>query len=470
MTAFLLLLSLTQPVPVNDAVFPFPRTDTVQPIRFPHWAPPGLSSISPETSNNVFRAAVFRSRQHFAAMRVALVALHQDLWLHGVGMQLYTAWNTPFTLKAINWYGFESWPHVPGGLDRVPLDSILATVRRLHFNALRIMFANATVERNPIIKHGVAANPQLRGLRALDVMQRILERAHHFGLRVILCNSRSEFGMGPELQTGLWYTKRYPASIWQKDWIELATRFRNDSAFVGADLRNEPHIVGSHFDQLAYLNHGPLWGAYNGTYYHDRDWRYTAQLMGDELLGINPHLLIVVEGVQMYYDPDKLHLTGGLWGSNLIGVQYDPIVLSHQSQLVYSVHEYGPKLYKAKWFNPHTTYLKLARRWRRHWGYLFTAPRFMQAPIFVGEFGTCNYGTFCITNPLKPWSQGFWFTNFIRYLREHPQVGWAYWSLNPTGPFYTGENNSYSVMSHDWKHVSPLLVTGLKPLLQAPSG
>src|SRR5436305_1344736 len=34
----------------------------------------------------------------------ALRQLHQDYWLHAVGAQLYTAWNSPITLQAINWY------------------------------------------------------------------------------------------------------------------------------------------------------------------------------------------------------------------------------------------------------------------------------------------------------------------------------------------------------------------------------
>jgi endoglucanase len=404
------------------------------------------------------------------AQRRAWIALHQEFWLHGAGTQLYTAWNTRITLKAINWYGFEYLPFVPGGLDRASLDSILRTLHDLGFNALRITFADATVESNPVVKNGLDANPQLRGLHALDIMQRILERAHRFGLRVILCNSRSEAGMGPEIKTGLWYTNRYPESAWQADWVKLVERFRNESAFVGADLRNEPHIIGSKFDLNAYFTLGPLWGSFNGTYYRDRDWHYAAETLGNMLLRLNPRLLIIVEGVQMYLDPDRQKLTGALWGSNLIGVQYDPVQLSRPSQLVYSVHEYGPKMYPASWFNPGTTYVKLAHRWNRHWGYLLHAPRFMQAPIFIGEFGTCDDWHSCISDPAHPASQGFWFTSFVQYMKAHSQVSWAYWALNPEGPFYRGEDDFYSLMTPDWHGYHPLLTYGLAPLLQEPNG
>ena len=408
-----------------------------------------------------------RIRRRLAAQRQReYEALHQELRLHAAGTQLYTAWGSPLTLKAINWYGFEYAPFVPDGLDRAPLDSIFATIRRLGFNSLRIMFANATVESNPVVTSNLQANPQLRGLHSLDIMQRILERAHDFGLRIVLCNSRSEAGRGPELRSGLWYTNRYGEAAWERDWLTLARRFQHDSAFVAADLRNEPHITGNDFTLTAYSHLGPLWGALNGTYYHERDWRYVAETLGNRLLEVSPQLMIMVEGVQMYLDPFRNKLTGALWGSNLIGVQYDPVVLRRPSQLMYSVHEYGPKMWRGHWFNPNTSYNHLARRWTHLWGYLLAAPKFMQAPIFVGEFGTCDDHYSCIASPKGiPDSQGFWFASFVRYLSEHPQVGWAYWSLNPVGPFQADQRNFYSLMTDDWRHYYPMVIYGLAPLL-----
>jgi len=409
-------------------------------------------------------------KQRAVAQRAWLASLHGNFWLHGDGSQLYTAWNAPITLKAINWYGFEYAPFVPDGLDRASLDSILFTVRHLGFNALRITFADETVESNPLITQDLNANPQLRGLHALGIMERIVRRAHYFGLRVILCNTRSEAGRGPEIQSGLWYTTEYSAATWVSDWVTLATRLRNESAFVGADLRNEPHIVGNGTpDESTYFKEGPLWGAYHGTYYHDRDWHWAAETLGNTLLGINPHLLIIVEGVQIYLDPTTNQLTGGLWGSNLIGVQYDRIELTHQSQLVYSVHEYGPHMWQGDWFNPRTTYASLAQRWTDLWGYLLNASSYLRAPIFIGEFGTCHDYWSCITDT-DGWKQGFWFKSFVRYLHEHPQVGWAYWSLNPTGPFHPDDPNFYSLLSSDWHHYYPLLIRGLAPLLSEPDG
>jgi endoglucanase len=435
--------------------------------------PSSTFGTAPPTALPDLRTALSPHRQAALARQeqaqIQLDALHSTLWLHARGSQLLTAWNAPVTLKAINWYGFDYAPFVAEGLDHLPLDSLLATIRSLGFNAIRLPFADETVESNPVVKSELDANPGFRGLHALDIMQRLIERAHDFGIRVILVNSRSEGGRGPELKSGLWYTTRYPARAWYADWEMLARRFRNDDAFVGADLRNEPHIIGSQFTEQAYFQNGPLWGAYHGLYYHDRDWHWAAETLGNDLLALNPHLLIIVEGVQMYLDPDRNVLTGGLWGANLIGVQYDPVVLSRPGQLVYSVHEYGPHMWQGDWFTPHTTYDSLARRWDHLWGYLLTASRLMQAPIFVGEFGTCHQFLSCVSSD-EGWKQGFWFRSFVRYLSQHPQVGWAYWSLNPTGPFHPSDENFYSLLSTGWKHYYPLVAHGLAPILQEPNG
>lgn len=470
---------LARPTPVSDATLSAHASSRVtlqQPsVGSVRAAARRNVPVAPDLHQALVRVHYARQLQQehvqlIAAQRAAaLNAEHQDLSLHAVGSQLYTAWNAPMTLKAMNWYGFEYAPFVPDGLDQAPLDSILSTVHDLGFNALRITFANETVESNPVVVTGLAANPELRGLHSLDIMQRIIERAHDFGIRVILCNSRSEAGRGPELKSGLWYTNQYPESVWVSDWLELANRFKHDSAFVGADLRNEPHIVGGSLDHTSVLNNGPLWGAFQGTYYRPRDWRYAAQTLGNQLLEVNPHLLIMVEGVQLYLDPFKGIMTGGLWGSNLIGVQYDPVVLSRPSQLVYSVHEYGPHMWQGDWFNPNTTYQSLANRWTNLWGYLLNARKLLRAPIFVGEFGTCHDYYACVGGS-QGWKQGFWFQSFVKFLAAHPQVGWAYWALNPTGPFRVQDDDFYSLVTRDWRHYYPTIPYSLASLLREPSG
>ena len=46
-------------------------------------------------------------------------------------------------------------------------------------------------------------------------------------------------------------------------------------------------------------------------------------------------------------------------------------------------------------------------------------------PLWIGEFGTCQTLTPCGSDP-----NGTWIRGFVRYVKEHPEVGWSYWPLN----------------------------------------
>jgi hypothetical protein len=126
-------------------------------------------------------------------------------------------------------------------------------------------------------------------------------------------------------------------------------------------------------------------------------------------------------------------------------------------------------MWRGQWFNRWTSVASLQRRWSRNWGYLLSAPMSMRAPVFVGEFGTCSNFWSCF-HGTDPYKQGLWFTAFVEYMHAHPEVGWAYWSLNPLGPFWKNEPNYYSLLYPDWKTVHRPLIDGLSPLLSEPNG
>jgi endoglucanase len=257
--------------------------------------------------------------------------------------------------------------------------------------------------------------------------------------------------------------------VFTADWITLVSRFKNESAFVGADLRNEPHLITALTPNI-YLTSGPMWGPFHGAFHPDRDWRYAAQTVGNHLLAINPRLLIIVEGVQAYLNPLTNVFSVGWWGSDLVGVKFAPITLSEPSQLVYSAHDYGPILYPAQWFNKHTSYGSLSNKWDHFWGYILNAPDGVRAPLFLGEFGTCNFAPYCIGFGRKYHKrQGLWFRSLVRYLHAHREISWAYFALNPLGPFKPSEDNFYSLMTRDWRHIHPVLLRGLAPLLPRKS-
>ena len=80
------------------------------------------------------------------------------------------------TLASVNWYGAEGPDFIPGGLDKRPYMDILLTIRSLGFNSVRLPFSNELVERDPRVYEHLAANKELVGLRALDIMDAIAQK------------------------------------------------------------------------------------------------------------------------------------------------------------------------------------------------------------------------------------------------------------------------------------------------------
>jgi endoglucanase len=369
-------------------------------------------------------------------------------WLHAQGTSIVDQSGVPVHLVALNWYGAESPDFVVGGLDYRPYTDILQTMVSLGYNAIRLPFSNQLVEQNPVVTAHIHANPQFAGLHALTIMDRIIAQAGALGLRVILDNHRSDAGWSSQ---PLWYTQQYPDSAFVADWKTMATRYAGTNAVIAADLRNEPHGAAT-------------WGDGNPA----TDWRAAAERAGNAALAANPHLLIMVEGVQNYPGAPS-----AWWGGNLMGVATAPVVLqlpdgtSAQSQLVYSPHDYGPSNCGGgcPWFNSGTTYASLAATWDQFWGYIALDPsKPYAAPLFLGEFGTCNRAASCVSDT-APGSQGQWFSSLVQYLGER-NLGWAYWSVNGTQSSGSsrsyGTPEGYGLLQQDWSTPHPWLNQALK--------
>jgi endoglucanase len=372
-----------------------------------------------------------------------------DYW-HTAGNRIVDSHGRPVRIAAVNWSGMQTRRFVPAGLDIQPLDAIMQRIKSLGFNTVRLPFSNQMVEQNPIVTDGLQANPTLQGLHALDIMDRIVASAREHGLRMILDDHRSDVGTDPELN-GLWYTKQYPESAWIRDWQALTKRYLGDSTVVGMDLRDEPHTgPPGPWSLKTYLHQGATWGPYNGVEHRATDWRLAAERGGDAVLAVNPHLLVFVEGLQQYPDPTQ---PGGLdsywWGGVLQPAARYPVVLSVPHQLVYSPHEYGPTKYSMPFFGPHMTYASQAAVWEKHWSYLEKPGYAQETPIFIGEFGTCGQ-PLCVQDT-APGSEGLWFQFFLRYLKLHPEIGWAFWAVNGTNS--DGNIQPNYIFRRDWKTV-----------------
>jgi aryl-phospho-beta-D-glucosidase BglC (GH1 family) len=172
----------------------------------------------------------------------------------------------------------------------------------------------------------------------------------------------------------------------------LTETYKNDDTIIAIDLKNEPH---------GKANENPR-AKWDDTTDID-NWQYAASTIGQRLLKINPNLLIMVEGIEVYPkegqtwasdaggygQPENYY--GAWWGGNFRGANLYPVDLGDgQSQLVYSPHDYGPSVWAQTWFyEGFTTKTLHDDYWYDSWAYLYeTGDSFgNKYPLLIGEWG-----------------------------------------------------------------------------------
>lgn len=414
-------------------------------------------------------------------------------YLHTAGARILDETDRPVRLAGVNWYGFECSSMVAGGLDHQPLDAIVLRIADLGFNHVRLPFSVQMAVENPTIDSYLGANPSLRGRSALDIMDRLIAASGAVGLKVVLDCHRSEAGWSAE-GNGLWFTRRYPESVWLATWVEMARRYAANSTAIGCDLWNEPGSPP--IEPAAWpRNNGSHWGFGDARFLRRRypaNWPAAAQRAGEAVLGINPALLIFVEGVRS--DPAG-PVVGGrkqlYWpGGNLMGVgnpggerrEPAPLTFSIPGRLVYSAHDYGPNMHGGlAWGQANSTARDCFDVWDQTWGYIVKQNI---APVWLGEFGTPNGqrpgdrsdpSAYTVSNPGNP--QGGWFSHLIAYVADlqanHGGGHWCYWCLNGTQSEAPGRDPArpdwYGLLDPTWSAVaSEPLLAGLRTI-QRPS-
>lgn len=307
------------------------------------------------------------------------------------GSKILDANNQEVKIAGINWFGLETGSFAPHGLWSRGYKEMMDQIKSLGYNSIRLPFSNQAFDSGSI-PNGVdfSKNPDLNGVSALGIIDKIVSYAGQIGLKIILDQHRPD----SNAQSELWYTNAYPESRWLSDWKMLAQRYANNPTVIAMDLHNEPHG-------------GATWG--NGDPSHD--WKMAAQKAGNEILQVNPNVLIMVEGVESYSNDWYW------WGGNLAGVQSSPVTLNIPNKLVYSAHDYPSSVSYQSWFNDGSYPNNLASVWDKHWGYLLNQNI---APVVLGEFGT----------KLQTESDKKWLDALVSYLKSK-NASWLFWSLNP---------------------------------------
>jgi endoglucanase len=349
-----------------------------------------------------------------------------------------------FKLASVNWYGAEELDHVVAGLDINDLHVIAASIRKLGFNSVRLPLSNEMVELDPVIDPArLSANPSLVGLTALGVLDAVIAALAHEGLVVILDDhvSRADWCCSDTDGNGLWFQTAYPESSWLADWRTLATRYLNQPAVVGVDLRNELRPANGQT---------PTWGVPSGGD-ATLDWHAAAERGGNAVLGVNAALLVFVEGLN--------------YANDLTGAYSLPVQLAVANRLVYSAHDYSFD------HSGLTSASALDTTLGDNWGYLLGQGQPYTAPVWVGEFGTCHTSDTCVDDTS---GQGFWFNAFTQYLAG-ADIDWSYWALNGTEARGTGRTlgaeETYGVLNLTWSApASATLESALVAIAPATQG
>ncbi|MFE1880310.1 glycoside hydrolase family 5 protein [Streptomyces diastatochromogenes] len=350
------------------------------------------------------------------------------------GRYIVDAQGNRFRLRAANWDGAQgSWTGsgsvtdpanhhagqnsygIPLGLDRVPLDGLLADFHQLGINTVRLPFSNEMIHSTtPVPDNAVGANPQLRGRTPLQIYDAVVGALSDSGFAVILNNHTNTSRWCCGVDGNERWNSGQSTQQWADDWVFMARRYATVPRVVGADLYNE--VRRDVLDD-------PNWGLGDS-----HDWYAAAQLAADRILTeANPRLLIVIEGINWTGVPvDGLpHGRPMLTPARTLS---HTLVDAHK--LVYSAHFYG-------YTGPHHSgatgigethdarYQDLTREQLTaalddEAFFVEETGRHYTAPVWVSEFGIGSGETNAAARA--------WFGNVTDYFADH-DADFAYWPL-----------------------------------------
>ena len=344
-----------------------------------------------------------------------------DDWLTTDGSKIVDQNGDRVWMTGCNWFGYNTGTNMFDGVWNCNLKESLAGIANRGFNTLRLPISAELLlqwknKEYPNANYNQALNDDLNGKNSLQIFDYVLDLCEEYGIKVMIdIHSANTDAAGHNYP--LWYTDRISADQFREALVWIADRYKDDDTIIAYDLKNEPHGKGSE-DVKA------IWNGSN-----DPDnWAAVAEDTAGAILDVNPHALIVVEGIEAYpkdirsndyvsKDQDDYYTTW--WGANLMGVKDRPIDLGSEErnrQLVYSVHDYGPAVYPQPWFEGGFTYDSLYKdAWHDYWLYIVEEDI---APVFIGEWGGFMQG-----------DNLTWMT-YIRQLLSEQHLNHTFWCYN----------------------------------------
>ena len=369
-----------------------------------------------------------------------------DDYLHTSGSKIYDSYGNEVRLTGIAWFGNETPNNSYHGLWANTLDGILDKVANNGFNILRVPLSVQLVNewrngRNPMPDSmNDYVNPDLKNKSTLEILDKSIAICKKKGIKVILDMHRVINGS----QSKTWYTDKYSVEDYEESWKWLTNHYKNDDTVIAMDIFNEPNGKAYRKEQCAKWDDSK-----------DIDnWKNEAEKVSNEILDINPNLLIMVEGVETYpkegYDystKDASNYYGTWWGGNLRGVQDHPInIKNHPNQVVYSPHDYGPGVSSQPWFESGFTQKSLIENaWEPNWLYIQEKNI---APLLIGEWG----GNMDGGNNQK------WMQALADTIKEK-NINHTFWCLNPNS------GDTGGILEYDFSTVDTAKMALVKPTL-----
>lgn len=333
---------------------------------------------------------------------------YHDDWLHvNENAEIVDMHGNPVWLTGCNWFGYNVGSQVFDGVWSQNMHSMLNQIADHGFNLLRVPMSTEILLQwknggpDPMIKVNTYENPELTidgveggtPMYSFDIWNKAVEWCRENGIKIMIdihCATTSSSGH----QVPLWYDSNFSTDDWLEALAWLADYYKDDDTLIAIDLKNEPH--GKNDGQGM-----AIWDDSTA----ENNWKYAAERGAAACLEQNPNLLIMVEGIEVYPkfengkdwnspaidythydDPDAQAFHGAWWGGNFRGARDYPVDLGeHQSQLVYSPHDYGPLVWEQEWFKKDfTRQTLLDDYWYNTWAFLIEEKI---SPLLMGEWG-----------------------------------------------------------------------------------
>lgn len=375
-------------------------------------------------------------------------------WLHVQGNKIVDEAGTEVWLTGANWFGFNATERVFHGLWAVNLETVTKSMADHGINIVRVPISTQLLlewkNGQAAVSSGVNTyvNPELVGKTTLQVFDRFLELSEKYGLKVMLDVHSAEADNAGHFYP-VWWKGTITTESFYSAWEWVTNRYKANDTIVAMDIKNEPHGTA---------NSSPRAKWDSST---DQDnFKNTCQVAGRRILAINPDVLILCEGIEVYpkdgvswSSTNEKEYYGTWWGGNLRGVKDHPVDLgAHQDQLVYSPHDYGPLVFDQAWFQKPFTQATLEQDvWDPNWLYIHKQNI---APLLIGEWG----GRVGQDERQDRWMAA------LRDTMVQRKISHTFWSLNPNS------GDTGGLLLDDWATWDAAKYAVLKPALWQEGG